>query len=74
MKDLGPEPRETDYKTLESAAELEAWIGGLDADAPLAVAAGDMMGQALLGFSCKECEAPLEPGLCRAWLCQRARR
>jgi DNA polymerase-1 len=57
LKDLGPEPRETDYKTLESAAELEAWIGGLDADAPLAVAAGDMMGQALLGFSCKECEA-----------------
>ena len=57
LRDLGPEPRATAYGTFESEAELESWLGALPAGAPLAIAAGEMMSQPVLGFSARKGEA-----------------
>ncbi len=56
LRDLAPAseaPQQRDYQQLRSKAELDAWIETLPADAPLAVAAGEMMEQPVLGFSAK---------------------
>jgi DNA polymerase-1 len=59
LRDLGPArpsgPR--DYEALD-AAGLEEWLARLDADRPVAIAAGEMMGQAVIA-----CCA--EPGIAR---------
>jgi DNA polymerase-1 len=44
-------PTVRDYQQLSSAQELDAWIAGLPPDAPLAVTAGEMMSQTVLGLA-----------------------
>lgn len=54
LRDLAPvaeAPRQRDYQQLGSKAELDAWLKTLPADAPLAVALGEVMEQPVLGFS-----------------------
>ena len=54
LRDLAPSqpiPRQQDYQQLGSVAELDAWMKTLPADAALAVAAGEVMEQSVLGFS-----------------------
>ncbi|HXP83821.1 MAG TPA: DNA polymerase I [Bryobacteraceae bacterium] len=59
LRDLAPAPAardgnrgaERDFQELGSEAELDQWIASLPADAPLAVAAGEMMSRTELGFS-----------------------
>jgi DNA polymerase-1 len=56
LRDLAPAPaapQQRDYQHLGSEAELDAWLNTLPADAPLAVAVGEMMEQTVLGFSAK---------------------
>ena len=70
LRDLAPaaqpagEPVHRDYQQLGSEAELDAWIETLPADAPLAVAAGEMMSEAVLGFSAA-------PGVARSLMLSR---
>ena len=63
LRDLAPSqeaaPRQHDYQQLGSAAELDVWLKSLPADAPLAVAAGEVMEQSVLGFAC-------QPGVARS--------
>src|SRR5512143_1466448 len=62
LRDLAPAtaiPRQHDYQQLGSPAELDAWLKTLPADAPLAVAAGEVMEQSVLGFSA-------QPGVARS--------
>lgn len=54
LRDLAPAPaapQQRDYQQLGSQAELDIWLRSLPAGAPLAVAAGEMMEQPVLGFS-----------------------
>ncbi len=54
LRELAPAPiaaQKRDYQQLGSQAELDAWLRTLPADAPVAVAAGEMMEQPVLGFS-----------------------
>ncbi len=54
LRDLAPAakpPQELDYQQLGSLAELDAWLEKMPATAPLAVAAGQMMSEPVLGFS-----------------------
>ncbi|HSP66585.1 MAG TPA: DNA polymerase I, partial [Bryobacteraceae bacterium] len=62
LRDLAPATaisRQHDYQQLGSPAELDAWLKTLPADAPLAVAAGEVMEQSVLGFSA-------QPGVARS--------
>ena len=45
------EERKTDFQSFVSEQELNEWFKGLSAEAPLAVAATEVMEQAVLGFS-----------------------
>jgi DNA polymerase-1 len=57
LKDLGqgvPAPVARDYRHLGCAADLDAWIAALPADAPVAVACGEMMNECVMGY----CAAP----------------
>jgi DNA polymerase-1 len=45
------------YRTLESERELEHWLAALPADAPVAIASGEMMSESVFGFSAKPGEA-----------------
>ncbi|MGH9559249.1 MAG: DNA polymerase I, partial [Bryobacteraceae bacterium] len=53
LRDLGPAkssgPR--DYFALDSESALEEWFAEFPAEAPVAVASGEMMGESVLGFS-----------------------
>ena len=42
--------RQRDYQQLGSKAELDAWFAALPADAPVAVAVGEMMEQPVFGI------------------------
>ena len=57
LRDLAPTqaaaPQQHDYQQLGSVAELDAWLKTLPHAAPLAVAAGEVMEQSVLGFSPK---------------------
>jgi len=54
----GPVPAEArDYQTLPNEAALTEWMSKLPADAPVAVAAGEMMSETVLGFCAKPREA-----------------
>jgi len=60
LRDLGPEhtpatPR--DYRQFSSRDELDSWLASLPGDAPLAVAAGEMMSETVLGFAAQRGEA-----------------
>jgi len=62
LRDLAPGPaalQQRDYQQLGSKSELDAWMDTLPADAPVAMAAGEMMEQSVLGFSAK-------PGVARS--------
>ncbi|HEV8146203.1 MAG TPA: DNA polymerase I [Bryobacteraceae bacterium] len=61
LRDLGPAPQaaSSDYASFESEAELEKWLRALPVGAPLAIAAGEMMSQPVLGFSS-------QPGVARS--------
>jgi DNA polymerase I len=57
LRELAPAAKaasECDYQRLESAAALDAWLATIPADAPVAVAAGEMMGESVLAFSSSE--------------------
>jgi DNA polymerase-1 len=45
------------YRTLASENELDDWLSGLPAEAPVAVAGGEMMSESVFGFSAKPGEA-----------------
>jgi DNA polymerase-1 len=54
LRDLAPAaktPQEQDFRQLGSVDELDAWLDAKPADAPLAVAVGEMMSEPVLGFS-----------------------
>jgi DNA polymerase-1 len=54
LRELGPgeaPPVERDYQQLSSQQELDTWLAALPADAPVAVAAGEMMSQTVLGLA-----------------------
>jgi DNA polymerase I len=54
LKDLAPSPKppeKPEYQTLDTEAALEAWIGSLPAGSELAVAAGEVMAQPVLGLA-----------------------
>src|SRR5262249_26337138 len=54
LRALAPAPvpqAERDYQQLSAEAELQAWLGGLPADARVAVASGQWMDQVMLGFA-----------------------
>jgi DNA polymerase-1 len=54
LRELGPShapPVERDYQQLSSRQELDAWLAALPADVPIAVAAGEMMSQTVLGLA-----------------------
>ena len=57
LRDLAPAaeaPRQRDYQQLGSEAELDAWLQTLPADAPVAVAVGEVMSSnRCMGFSAK---------------------
>ncbi len=54
----GPVPAEArDYRTLANEGELDQWLAAIPADTPVAVAAGEMMSETVLGFAAKPCEA-----------------
>lgn len=60
LREVGPVSRpahERDYQALNSAAALDAWWATLPGDAPVAIAAGEMMSQTVLGFAAKPGEA-----------------
>jgi DNA polymerase-1 len=64
LRDLAPASTsaaapQRDYQQLASSAELDAWLKTLPADAPVAIAAGEVMEQSVLGFSA-------EPGVARS--------
>jgi DNA polymerase-1 len=62
LRDLAPAPvapQQHDYQQLASKADLDAWLQALPADAPVAVAVGEVMEQSVLGFSSK-------PGVARS--------
>jgi DNA polymerase I len=62
LRDLAPAvsaPQHRDYQQLGSPSELDAWMKTLPADSPLAVAAGEVMEQSVLGFSA-------QPGVARS--------
>ena len=62
LRDLAPSPaapQQRDYQQLASKADLDAWLQALPADAPVAVAVGEVMEQSVLGFSSK-------PGVARS--------
>jgi DNA polymerase-1 len=57
LRELAPAPKPTaarDYQQLSSDAELDQWLGTLPSDAPLAVAAGELMTQPVLGFAASQ--------------------
>ena len=54
LRELGPLSRpaaERDYRQLTSEADLDAWLATVPSNAPVAVAAGEMMSDTVLGFS-----------------------
>src|ERR1700674_3423657 len=54
LRELGPgeaPPVERDYQQLSSQQELDAWLAAFPADAAVAVAAGEMMSQTVLGLA-----------------------
>jgi DNA polymerase-1 len=60
LRELGPgeaPPGERDYQQLSSQQELDAWLAALPGDAPVAVAAGEMMSQTVLGFALQRGQA-----------------
>ncbi len=57
LRELAPAAKpasECDYQRLDSAAALDAWLATIPAGAPVAVAAGEMMGESVLAFSAIE--------------------
>jgi DNA polymerase-1 len=58
-KDAGPQPESIshDYQTLDSESAMADWLSALPADAPVAVATGEMMSDTILAFSAKPREA-----------------
>ena len=59
LRELAPAAKsviETDYQRLDPA-QLDAWLQALPADAPVAVAAGEMMTETVLAFSARHAEA-----------------
>jgi DNA polymerase I len=60
LRELGPgeaPPVERDVQQLSSQQELDAWLASFPADAPVAVAAGEMMSQTVLGLAARRGEA-----------------
>ncbi|HLH38429.1 MAG TPA: DNA polymerase I [Bryobacteraceae bacterium] len=60
LRELGPaqvDPRDRDYQMLEDEAALNDWLAALPPEAPVAVAAGEMMERTVLGFSAKKRQA-----------------
>jgi DNA polymerase I len=58
LRELAPRPAiKREYQTLDSEAAVEEWIGKLPVDSPLAVAAGEMMSQTVLGLAAGTGEA-----------------
>src|SRR5579884_3045928 len=60
LRELGPapaDPRGRDYQMLENEAALNDWLAALPPEAPVAVAAGEMMERTVLGFSAKKRQA-----------------
>ena len=58
LRELGPvatRPEDRDYQGLENEAALDDWLRGISGD--VAVAAGEMMSQPVLGFSAKRNQA-----------------
>jgi DNA polymerase I len=54
LRDLAPAPKpaeKREYQTLDSEAALDAWIASLPGGSELAVAAGEVMSQPVLGFA-----------------------
>jgi DNA polymerase-1 len=51
LEPAGPAAAARDYRQLSSEDELERWMAGLPGDAPVAVAAGRLMAEPVLGFS-----------------------
>jgi DNA polymerase-1 len=54
LRELGPgeaPPVERDYQQLSSQQELDTWLAAFPANAPVAVAAGEMMSQTVLGLA-----------------------
>src|SRR5579864_4847294 len=57
LRELGPGEApavERDYQQLSSQQELDAWLAALPGDAPVAVAAGEMMSQSVLGLAARK--------------------
>ncbi len=60
LRELGPapaDPRGRDYQMLENEAALNGWLAALPPEVPVAVAAGQMMEQTVLGFSAMKRQA-----------------
>ncbi len=60
LREVAPASRPVesrDYRQLASESELEAWLASLPADAPVAVAVGEMMSDTVLGLAAKRGEA-----------------
>jgi DNA polymerase-1 len=60
LRELGPgetAPVERDYQQLSTQQELDTWLVAFPADAPVAVAAGEMMSQTVLGLAARRGQA-----------------
>ena len=60
LREVGPAAtpaKDRDYQTLENESALEEWFATLPADVEIAVAAGEMMSETVLGFSAQRNQA-----------------
>jgi DNA polymerase-1 len=60
LRELGPgeaPPVERDYQQLSTQQELDAWLAAFPADAPVAVAPGEMMSQTVVGLAARRGQA-----------------
>jgi DNA polymerase-1 len=66
LRELGPGPKqvvESDYQALESESAMNEWLAAVPPDAPVAVAAGEMMSDRIFAFSAKSGDARYVTGM-----------